>query len=98
MATGTIVRGYDVVMQVAREHPAWLAAVCVCYDHPHEEFKGQYILEKLDARPGPTLRPLEQWGILERVRVVAGGHHAWYRLRDRHGVGQALREHEGKLE
>jgi hypothetical protein len=96
MAIATVVNGYDAVMRIARDHPAWLPSVRVCYQHPSAEFKGQYILEKLNARPGPTLRPLEQWGVLERVRLVAGGHHAWYRLRDRDGVGRALRELQGR--
>jgi hypothetical protein len=84
--------GYEAVKRLAQERPDFLEAVKGCYEEPEgREFAGKWIVKRLTR--GPTsLGPLARRGILESVRTRRGGRRAYYRVRDREGVGRALRE------
>jgi transcriptional regulator with XRE-family HTH domain len=84
---------YDRTMQLAKEGNALaLGLLKQCYEwvvkQGHDQdFAARWILGGI---PVVNLRTLSARGILEKVGSSRGGHRAYYRMVDPHGVGQAL--------
>ena len=99
MATDT----RTVVRRLALEHPDWLpvldaaAAVAARVEDNGGEFAGAWVLTELQRRGGarwvPNLRLLVSYGLLEKSGAsTRGGRRAYYRMPDRAGVEQALKD------
>jgi len=94
----------DAVKRLAYEHSTWipiLRAACAqaCKSEPYRgQFAGRWVLQEVEAQTGrpewqPGLRRLVAYGLLEKVgESTRGGRRAYYRMPDRPGVEEALKE------
>jgi hypothetical protein len=102
LPTGTV----RAVMHLASERPDWLPVLRAASEQARKtepyggEFAGQWVLRELEEQTGmrtwrPGLRLLVGYGLLEKVgESTRGGRRAYYRMPDREGVEQALRDLE----
>lgn len=93
-------------MRLALEQPDWLPVVRAACVQAREaepyggEFAGSWVLAKMKEQTGepawrPGLRLLVAYGLLEKSGPsTRGGRRAYYRMPDRAGIEEALRELE----
>ena len=94
------------VQRLAYDHPDWipvLQAACVQARKSEPfggQFAGRWVLQEWARQAGsqrwkPGLRRLVAYGLLEKVgESTRGGRRAYYRMVDRAGVEQALKDLE----
>jgi hypothetical protein len=100
-----VITARELVQRLNTERPEWIpilrAAVTVAegVERYGGQFAGSWVLQEWarEAKPElawkPGLRTLSTYGLIEKVGdSTRGGRRAYYRMRDRAGVAQALRE------
>jgi hypothetical protein len=93
-------------MRLANERPDWIPVLRAASEQARKsepyggEFAGHWVLRELEEQTGtrawcPGLRLLVGYGVLEKSGPsTRGGRRAYYRMPDREGVEQALRQLE----
>ena len=99
----TVITARELVERLHTEKPEWIpvlrAAVSVAERVSGGQFAGAWVLDEWvrTARPEvpwkPGLRTLATYGLIEKVgESTRGGRRAYYRMPDRAGVDEALKE------
>lgn len=91
-------------MRLASERPEWIPVLRAAAERARKsepfggEFAGHWVLRELDEQTGnrhwlPGLRLLVGYGLIEKSgESTRGGRRAYYRMPNRKGVEDALRE------
>jgi hypothetical protein len=91
-------------MHLAGEKPGWIPALRAACEAARKaeryggEFAGAWVVDELEQLTGerawlPGLRTLAVYGLIEKAGPsTRGGRRAYYRMPDRPGVEQALRQ------
>lgn len=95
------VNSYEAVVRLATDHPDWMPVVRAAFAVQRQSSGGEvtYTWVQLELErqtggrmPGPNLKRLASYGILQKTDESRQGRRAYYRMPDPAGVDRALQQ------